>query len=376
MTKRRREENGAGATSKKDDEVGQVNVHDDDEQVLEHDPDKPGFLKWVDTLTTRKVAPHKSACIGVILQDTNQIEVIQSKGKKIAVMGYNSKSKKFLHPEEALFLLDEGTFYLLDPSKQSRSAESVETSVSPMEDSDMKEPALNSFLPFDEAYETLLALTDLPSYLVYSHLRSNGMAVVRHDVSLVSQTAGPADEYQVVLPSLELAKFAGVYTESLKQVCTEPPIYPTYDVYVRDGITSFRPSAPGPPDFYVVVTGAHSFVPTPKQLFKLKGHTFAHSAYLRQLQLEKLSKRLGQSIQSQLREQSREEAGDANAAQSVEQTHIDSHVDLSTALASADHEMQAVSLALGLQPLSNNPAIKYAIVVNSVVTLYHYELEM
>jgi hypothetical protein len=47
----------------------------------------------------------------------------------------------------------------------------------------------------------------------------------------------------------ELADFG----RSLLPMATETPLVPVFDVFARDEITSFKPSAPGPPDAYVVV---------------------------------------------------------------------------------------------------------------------------
>jgi hypothetical protein len=40
---------------------------------------------------------------------------------------------------------------------------------------------------------------------------------------------------------------------ALPEPGVEPALAPLFDVYARDGITSFKPSAPGAPDFYVLI---------------------------------------------------------------------------------------------------------------------------
>lgn len=99
-------------------------------------------------------------------------------------------------------------------------------------------------LPLQAAYELLLRHCSLGQYLAYSQLRAQGLLVFRHRKSWGGAAAPSA--------SSSSGPGAGM-APTLLLPSGEPALQVTYDVYVRDGITNFKPSAPGPPDFFLLV---------------------------------------------------------------------------------------------------------------------------
>jgi hypothetical protein len=107
-----------------------------------------------------------------------------------------------------------------------------------------------SFYPLmqlEDAFHLLLRHVDMRAYIVYSALRAAGLVVVRHrqqwarhyrDGGSAEATALTAKRPRVVYPPAAAA---------------ERPLEVVYDVYVRDGFTSYKPSSPGPPDCFLLV---------------------------------------------------------------------------------------------------------------------------
>ena len=114
---------------------------------------------------------------------------------------------------------------------QSASAASFEDNTAIADDVD-----LSLYYSFEDAY--MFLASNVPSFdefLVYSHLRASSFAVVIHKgSSYLDNDSMDKDE-----------------------------LVPSFDVYARDGITSFRPSAPGPPDFFVIVAKSSDALPGP-----------------------------------------------------------------------------------------------------------------
>lgn len=385
---------------------------DDDDCVLT-EKDKPGFSRWTETLSSREKHKPADSCIGKWLPAERLVELVQQRGKKHATTGFVRGGAKLLHPEEALYLLDEGVLFLLpfktrvparsceattasggppscsaptapevsnvtqvdaacaraestmtndsglvemmrtsssrpleplggaslpltvttaeplaDPnskpvgtgqpeivgpdtgssgsrvcesatapssnvsvdaarSESSRlltSASSVLDAAAPQAPTSAKRKrnsdAVVDFLSFQQAYELLLRYTDPRCMLVYSLLRSQGLLPLRHRT----------------FPGLGSSEGSDVATPSPRRLIfpvphEEPALEPVYDVYARDGITSFKPSAPGAADFYVCISSSSDAPPTPSQISVLQWKLKLHSAAARRSQLAKIGER-------------------------------------------------------------------------------------
>jgi hypothetical protein len=95
-----------------------------------------------------------------------------------------------------------------------------------------QEVDLSLYYTFEDAYMFLASrVPSFDQFLVYSQLRAASFAVVLH-----------------------------------KGSNQQGDLVPIFDVYARDGITSFRPSAPGPPDFFVTVAKSSDSLPGPFDL--------------------------------------------------------------------------------------------------------------
>jgi hypothetical protein len=91
---------------------------EDDEWLLPDADDKPGFMRWTDALSSRRFAGPGAICVGRWLPDRQRVELLKKRGKWYATMGYTGAGgKTYLHPEEALALLDDGKLELVaDPT--------------------------------------------------------------------------------------------------------------------------------------------------------------------------------------------------------------------------------------------------------------------
>ena len=118
-------------------------------------------------------------------------------------------------------------------------------------------------MPFQDAYGLLVSNTNWAHFLVYSQLRSAGLVVFRHREMGVN----PAD----IVPRTQTLLYPGPLRE-------EPPLQPHFDVYARDGITAFKPTAPGVPDFYVIVADYTAPPPSSWQLGDLQRRLQVHMA--------------------------------------------------------------------------------------------------
>ncbi len=144
-------------------------------------------------------------------------------------------------------------------------------------------PQPQGVMSLPAAYSFLLEHVPLHRYLVYQHLRSLGLVALRHAPSgSAPQLAAGAPpllmhgrgyERHMYAPSDDQAArrqnssgFAPAGGSSAASSIVSPApsasswlfsreadIAPDFDVYARDGISSFKVSAPGPPDFYVCV---------------------------------------------------------------------------------------------------------------------------
>ena len=86
---------------------------EEEEDLLLGTGDKPGMARWVEALSSRKFSSLGNACIGQWLPDERLVVLVQRRGKRFATMGFSRDGSAFLHPEEALWLLDQGHLYLL-----------------------------------------------------------------------------------------------------------------------------------------------------------------------------------------------------------------------------------------------------------------------
>lgn len=342
-------------------EAGAVDEYDD-ELALAQDADKPGFIAWAEALETREATSLSNACLGKWLPAENVVELITLRGKMHTNMGFARGSTRYLHPEEALFLVDEGSLYLMkppgwkDPAALAAAAGGGEQPEPKRQKADDDAPAVQAAAPAEEeaaaaapaaaaadddatasaassssaaaapapapapapaaepvnplvaalaplgyrppagipaymtkphpevlplryAYELLLRYTSLPHYLVYSSLLSSGLIVVRHRKAWAHQaneaakaaqadaakalaaesslSLGGVDDASGAAPFLSAAAAATAAqsgsTPLIPPAGSEARLEAAYDVFARDGITTFKPSAPGPPDFFVVV---------------------------------------------------------------------------------------------------------------------------
>lgn len=86
---------------------------DDDDYTLQHDSDKPGFVRWAEALISRHISTSAKCSIGYWDSVRDAVVLTQTKGKKQAVMGFSSNGKRCLHAEEALYLVDDGQLVLM-----------------------------------------------------------------------------------------------------------------------------------------------------------------------------------------------------------------------------------------------------------------------
>ena len=105
------------------------------------------------------------------------------------------------------------------------------------------------------------------------HLRSIGLIALRHCAVPASAAAAAPP------PALLVRADAGA-----AEAVPEPDLQPTYDVYARDGISTFKLATPGPPDFYVCVASADDAPPSPAQMMRLDAALACHMAALREQQ--------------------------------------------------------------------------------------------
>jgi len=244
---------GGGTSSGVD---GGEEEEEDDGVLAAAGSDKPGFEQWVDALSSRPDTSVGGASVGMWNAGVGAVQLLVVRGKKAAVMGHVRGGVKFLAPEEALYLLDDAHLALVPvPSHPPLATTPAGTLIIPPD-------AVADPLPFHIAYATLLAATSLPTYLVYSHLRSAGFVVLRH----VPAALPPSSAAVLALVPVDASLLVGDDdgdSPRLPQheIRREAPISPAFDVYARDGFSSFRISAPGPPDFYVAVAEyAHLFL--------------------------------------------------------------------------------------------------------------------
>ena len=97
-------------------------------------------------------------------------------------------------------------------------------------------PFLPNILPFQEAYELLLRHSDFAKFIAYGYLRNAGLVVLMHK----------PDPSGAIGNSTAAGSGAGDQPRRR--------LNPDFDVYARDGVTTFKLSSPGPPDFYVVLS--------------------------------------------------------------------------------------------------------------------------
>ena len=172
------------------------------------------------------------------------------------------------------------------------------------------EPDYTAYMPLQASYELLVRNCDARCMLTYSLLRSQGLVPLRH-----RKYATPADGAGLgPQPPRRRILFPVPHDE--------PLLEPVYDVYARDGITSFKPSAPGAPDFYVCVArrgggggalqpnrsstlnssfarpscSASEAPPTPSQIARMQWQLKQHSAAARRSQLVKIGDRADLAI--------------------------------------------------------------------------------
>lgn len=256
--------------------------NEDDDWVIKQDADKTGFAKWIETLTSRVFTDPKNCCVGRWCSELNAIEILQQKGKKHFSMGFFKNGVRYFHPVEALWLLDEGSLLvftlesticdtklvqevptapekvfvnltqdnvIVTGTKRERDEESVYIG-----SEDLSVYRAEMFMPFSETYMFLVSKLNWDEYVVYSHLRSSGFVVLPHLQADVSKLGSPQPVEEPLRNTL---------------LPYELPLVPIFDVYVRDGITSFRPSAPGPPDFFLILVSPSTPTPSPAQISDL-----------------------------------------------------------------------------------------------------------
>ena len=291
--------------------------------------DKPGFGAWASALTSRNVAEPSRACIGYWDADLLSVVLVQARGKKQLVMGRSERSRRLLRPEEALYLLDDGHLLLLAahpetgadlrpgittsasrarmahasaaaavgapeptlPASAATAPSRAATSWRNPDDEFMGEAAAPApsllpqapmatpmYLSLPASYEFLLRFVPLGEYLVYLHLRSMGLIALRH-CAAPAPAAGAAAPPAAPPATLLYTPGAGV--------APERDFVPVYDVYARDGISTFKLATPGPPDFYVCVAAAEDTPPSPTQIARMDMALAWHMAALRAAQLSR-----------------------------------------------------------------------------------------
>lgn len=413
---------------------------EDNDFTLQQDPDKPGFVRWAEALSTRHTTHAYKSSIGYWDNSKQAVALTITKGKKHSVMGFSDGGQKFLWPEEALYLLDDGQLLLLarhpltgedlrpgickigdslaeedekhNKNQKMQSDDDDHAAVAPAiakkspaagennskpaapkkwvnaeddlvsdlcdeddeggdeeegedwegeedEEAEEKQEASGSsssssssalasaqgksddqYLPFFASYSFLISFVPLHLYLVYCHLKSMGLVALRHQPALTLtsspssasafESAGsningtilllhpsgqerrlfaPARQFSdaskgapLMNPSFLLNNEDGTVTmaapgsspatasaPSTWSTTAEAPLTPVFDVYCRDGINTFRASAPGPPDFFVLVQKANECPPTPSQMMALSLRLARYMATLRQKQRQKAS---------------------------------------------------------------------------------------
>jgi len=402
-------------------------VDEDEDFLLDSTSDKPGMAKWVETLNSRRFSTLANACVGQWLPDERLVVLVQRRGKRFATMGFTRDGCAFLHPEEALWLLDQGHLYMLkedaywenefeggeedvevcngdapvgvlggeepvaeggvcgtsseSPTKRrkteegrfvvaeldSRStAESAPLVAETMgneevacgdmtvscddaarsptpphtinEDGEKEKvgtkpdtqgsttisgivpiappplpawlaaslttsaadttakagashlpPSSSLLMPFEAAYMFLASYCAMDHVLVYSALRDAGFVVQRHRPVRLSAASAPTNPSKSLAPvAASLSEYSCALQKAVGQLGpTEPFLIPVYDVFARDGVTAFRPSAPGPPDFYVLAVRSFDVTPSPQQLADLAARCIAHSRAAQSLQAAK-----------------------------------------------------------------------------------------
>jgi len=86
---------------------------DEDDFILQQDPDKPGFVSWAEALSTRHFSQADKCSVGYWDEAQNAVALTKCRGKKQLVMGYSIGRTRYLDPEEALYLVDDGQLMLL-----------------------------------------------------------------------------------------------------------------------------------------------------------------------------------------------------------------------------------------------------------------------
>jgi hypothetical protein len=86
---------------------------DEDDFILQQDPDKPGFVSWAEALSTRHFSQVDKCSVGYWDEAQNAVALTKCRGKKQLVMGYSIGGTRYLDPDEALYLVDDGQLMLL-----------------------------------------------------------------------------------------------------------------------------------------------------------------------------------------------------------------------------------------------------------------------
>ena len=220
------------------------------------------------------------------------------RGHDVAIETLISKDISILPEEDVNDALP-----VLPPSASSASFEDNATMSTEMD--------LSLYYTFEDAYMFLASRVPLfDEFLVYSQLRAASFAVVLHKG-----------------------------TNNHAALIEKDGLVPSFDVYARDGITSFRPSAPGPPDFFVVVAKSSDSLPGP----------FSLDRSIDRLQEYNAGLRLTQSMWISTRKKA-----DTNAVDTVEMAKTNA----------------ASIAALSTSMRYSKPLIKCAIVSHSVVTFF------
>ena len=195
-------------------------------------------------------------------------------------------------------------------------------------------------MPLPAAYELLVRHCNMAHFMVYSQLRSAGLVVYRHR-AYAHVTSGDAAPPQPEIVDLALP-MAG----------REAVLVPLFDVYARDGITTFKPSAPGAPDFYVIVAECVSAWQCSQALDFEVLHRTPDTIPLLPLRYCRRSVNEAPPTARQVADLQRRLTAHMQAARLAQVLKVGERADV----------------ALG--PAANTPQIKYAITSHTTITFY------
>ena len=191
----------------------------------------------------------------------------------------------------------------------------------------------NKYLSFQDAYNFLMQYVTLPVFLVYSHLRMDGFIVLHHQ------------------PNYNTGELS----------INQQHLVPIFDVYARDGINTFRISAPGPPDFYITLLTIDESIPHPLIMQPIINNLINHMQYSYQQTMIKQKSNKSSSSSYLL--------NDVLTTANIQINNV-SNTTPSSFISAANNSTSSSSSRTTTNNTSYYPTLKYAIVCHTTVTFY------